>query len=70
MKKNLLQIDGASILNKQQLQSISGGWEGPPNPHACSGHSTKGDPCGPHHSCACDGSICVDDRGEFECPNQ
>jgi hypothetical protein len=67
MKKVFLQIDGASILNKVQLQSISAGWEGGPNPSVCS-DGNQGAQCGPHHSCTCEVSVCVDDWGEFECP--
>lgn len=52
MKKDFLQIDGASILNNSELKSISGGWEGPMNPRACA-DAADGTQCGPHHSCFC-----------------
>ncbi|MFD2567286.1 hypothetical protein [Pseudotenacibaculum haliotis] len=52
MKKEFLKIEGASILQKQQLQSISGGWEGGVDPSVCA-DASDGTQCGPHHSCYC-----------------
>ena len=62
MKKDFLKIDGSSVLNKQQLRSISGGWEGGVDPRACA-DAPDGTQCGPHHSCVC--AMCFDEYSEM-----
>jgi len=62
MKKELLGIDGASILNNNELKSISGGGG---NQSVCTGCSAQNASCGPHHVCMCDGTLCVDYQEEI-----